>query len=228
MISGKISSRPKPVLPSPGIMASKENYPHSWPQDSGWWNIIICPYIYIYIICQYNCPDININIVTTWKRLTFLCDLWCLIFVFSVMTVTLDISVNVGLASCLLMIFPIDSWLVIWNHGILNDFPSIGNGIIIPTDELTPSFFRGVGGEKPPTRKIHFQDLSGRSSRCCTGISDPVSVCLIRSLLSSQSGNQGSWMPLILCSMTLIYDVNPANMRNPGGHCDHWGPTYRK
>ena len=25
-------------------------------------------------------------------------------------------------------------------------FHSVGNGIIIPTDELTPSFFRGVGG----------------------------------------------------------------------------------
>ena len=24
------------------------------------------------------------------------------------------------------------------------DFPLVGNGIIIPTDELTPSFFRGV------------------------------------------------------------------------------------
>ena len=29
-----------------------------------------------------------------------------------------------------------------WNHGILNDFPYIGN-VIIPTDELI--FFRGVG-----------------------------------------------------------------------------------
>ena len=27
----------------------------------------------------------------------------------------------------------------------------IGNGKIIPTDELSPSFFKGVGGEKPPT-----------------------------------------------------------------------------
>jgi hypothetical protein len=31
------------------------------------------------------------------------------------------------------------------------DFPeTVGNGIIIPTDELTPSFFRGVG--QPPSR----------------------------------------------------------------------------
>jgi len=28
-----------------------------------------------------------------------------------------------------------NGWLVVWNHGILNDFPYIGN-IIIPTDEL--------------------------------------------------------------------------------------------
>ena len=32
-----------------------------------------------------------------------------------------------------------------WNHGILNDFPfSWELNVIIPTDELTPSFFRGV------------------------------------------------------------------------------------
>jgi len=31
-------------------------------------------------------------------------------------------------------------------------FHSVGNGIIIPTDELTPSFFRGVG--QPPTSYI--------------------------------------------------------------------------
>jgi hypothetical protein len=30
---------------------------------------------------------------------------------------------------------------VVWNHGIRNDFPYIGN-VIIPTDELI--FFRGV------------------------------------------------------------------------------------
>ena len=38
-------------------------------------------------------------------------------------------------------------WLVVWNmNGLF--FHSVGN-FIIPTDELTPSFFRGVG-EKPP------------------------------------------------------------------------------
>ena len=36
-----------------------------------------------------------------------------------------------------------------WNHGILNDFPYIGN-FIIPTDEVI--FFRGVA--QPPTRYI--------------------------------------------------------------------------
>jgi len=40
------------------------------------------------------------------------------------------------------------SWLVVWNHGFLNDFPYIGNGIIIPIDEVI--FFRGVG--QPPAR----------------------------------------------------------------------------
>jgi hypothetical protein len=35
------------------------------------------------------------------------------------------------------------SCLVVWNHEILNDFPeTVGNGIIIPTDELI--FFKGV------------------------------------------------------------------------------------
>ena len=35
-----------------------------------------------------------------------------------------------------------------WNHGILNDFPHIGNG---KSSQLTftPSFFRGVGMKKP-------------------------------------------------------------------------------
>ena len=35
---------------------------------------------------------------------------------------------------------------MVWNHGILTDFPYIGNNLI-PTDELI--FFRGVG--IPPT-----------------------------------------------------------------------------
>ena len=38
-----------------------------------------------------------------------------------------------------------------WNHGILNDFPYIGN-VIIPTDELI--FFRGVG--QPPTSDSNY------------------------------------------------------------------------
>ena len=43
-----------------------------------------------------------------------------------------------------------------WNHGIWIDFPyfSIGN-VIIPTDELTPSFFRGIG--QTPTSDFQFQ-----------------------------------------------------------------------
>jgi hypothetical protein len=40
-----------------------------------------------------------------------------------------------------------DIWLVVWNHGILYDFPYVGD-VIIPTDELI--FFRGVA--QPPTR----------------------------------------------------------------------------
>ena len=40
-------------------------------------------------------------------------------------------------------------WLVVWNHGILNDLPYIGN-FIIPTDELI--VFRGVG--KPPASRL--------------------------------------------------------------------------
>ena len=46
-------------------------------------------------------------------------------------------------------VFAKQDWLVVWNHGILNDFPYIGN-VIIPTDEVI--FFRGVG--QPPTRKV--------------------------------------------------------------------------
>jgi len=40
-----------------------------------------------------------------------------------------------------------------WNHGILNDLPQklgISWNFIIPTDELTPSFFRGVGFSHQP------------------------------------------------------------------------------
>ena len=40
-------------------------------------------------------------------------------------------------------------WLVVWNHGILWLSIYIGNIFIIPTDELTPSFFRGLGLKKP-------------------------------------------------------------------------------
>ena len=49
------------------------------------------------------------------------------------------------LSLCLMIMF-IFIWLVVSNHGILNDFPYIGN-VIIPTDELI--FFRWVG--IPPT-----------------------------------------------------------------------------
>ena len=40
-------------------------------------------------------------------------------------------------------------WLVVWKcleAWNFMTFHSVGNGIIIPTDELTPSFFRGAGG----------------------------------------------------------------------------------
>ena len=53
----------------------------------------------------------------------------------------------------------VNLWLIIgitiylvggdWNHGILTDFPYIGNGRIIPTDELHFS-----EGFKPPTRLV--------------------------------------------------------------------------
>ena len=54
-------------------------------------------------------------------------------------------------------IIMVNLWLIMannWNNNISGwwfgtmefyDFPYIGDGIIIPTDELTPSFFRGVG-----------------------------------------------------------------------------------
>ena len=48
----------------------------------------------------------------------------------------------------MVIIWSLIYWLVVWNHGILNDFPYIGN-VIIPTDELI--FFRGVG--QSPTRQ---------------------------------------------------------------------------
>jgi hypothetical protein len=38
-------------------------------------------------------------------------------------------------------------WLVVWNMNFI--FPHIGK-FIIPTDELTPSFFRGVGLNHQP------------------------------------------------------------------------------
>ena len=38
----------------------------------------------------------------------------------------------------------INYWLLVTGTWLDYDFPSIGN-VIIPTDELTPSFFRGVG-----------------------------------------------------------------------------------
>jgi len=42
-----------------------------------------------------------------------------------------------------------NSWLVVTGTWLDYDFPeTVGNGIIIPTDELI--FFRGVG--QPPTR----------------------------------------------------------------------------
>ena len=46
------------------------------------------------------------------------------------------------------------NWLVVWNHGILNDFPwkvGNGNGIIIPTDFHSMIFQRGR--LEPPTRQ---------------------------------------------------------------------------
>ena len=43
-----------------------------------------------------------------------------------------------------------NNWLVVTGtYGWIMTFHSVGNGIIIPTDEVI--FFRGVG-EKPPTR----------------------------------------------------------------------------
>ena len=42
---------------------------------------------------------------------------------------------------------------MLWNHGILWFSIQLGmsSSQHIPTDELTPSFFRGVGSSKPPT-----------------------------------------------------------------------------
>ena len=41
-----------------------------------------------------------------------------------------------------------------WNHGILNDFPDTVGNVIIPTDEFTPSFFRGVGLNHQPDFRL--------------------------------------------------------------------------
>ena len=41
-----------------------------------------------------------------------------------------------------------------WNHGVLNDFPDTVGNVIIPTDELTPSFFRGVGLNHQPVFRL--------------------------------------------------------------------------
>jgi len=37
-----------------------------------------------------------------------------------------------------------------WWFGTCSTFPHIGNGIIIPTDEVTPSFFSGGGWNHQP------------------------------------------------------------------------------
>ena len=42
----------------------------------------------------------------------------------------------------------ISIWLVVWNMNFMT-FHSVGN-VIIPTDELTPSFFRGVAKNHQP------------------------------------------------------------------------------
>ena len=54
-----------------------------------------------------------------------------------------------------------------WWFGTMEfyDFPYIGN-FISPTDELTPSFFRGVGPNHQPDRDIikyigNYRDISG-------------------------------------------------------------------
>jgi len=47
-----------------------------------------------------------------------------------------------------------------WGFGTMEfyDFPETVGNVIIPTDELTPSFFRGVG--IPPTRIFHILGMS--------------------------------------------------------------------
>ena len=44
--------------------------------------------------------------------------------------------------------------LVLWNHGLDYDFPETVGNFILPTNEITPSFFRGVGSTTPPIRNI--------------------------------------------------------------------------
>jgi hypothetical protein len=57
-----------------------------------------------------------------------------------------------------------------WNHGIY-DFPlKVGNGQIIPTDELTPSFFRGVGGSTTVFVKSVANDFPNGKSTSHWGI----------------------------------------------------------
>ena len=74
---------------------------------------------------------------------------------------TIEVSCSSGLGNwrrtCSLttlrwMISWINIWLVVWNMNGLWLSHHIGN-VIVPTDELTPSFFRGVG--IPTTKQIH-------------------------------------------------------------------------
>jgi len=88
----------------------------------------------------------------------------------------------------------VNLWLIIgitiylvggdWNMNCIF-FHSVGNGIIIPTDELTPSFFRGVG-EKPPT-KI-FWVKSQKTSRTCCGTLPSWNRCYRRTIGENTGG----------------------------------------
>ena len=49
------------------------------------------------------------------------------------------------------MMIYLAGWLVVWNHGMDYDFPYLGDGMIIPTDELH-HFSEEL---KPPTSYIY-------------------------------------------------------------------------
>jgi len=51
-------------------------------------------------------------------------------------------------------------WLVVWNHGILNDFPETVGNVIIPTDVQSIIFQRGRLNHQPDINITGDSDIS--------------------------------------------------------------------